>query len=77
MDNDGSVEIKSSHGATDVTVRGTNNEVVWAGPWNTDEEKEAAPKAIRDRIDRVNSNSGSGFSFRFGKLRSDPDTIDN
>lgn len=77
MDNDGSVEIKSSLGATDVTVRGTNNEVVWAGPWNTAEEKEAAPKEIRDRIDRVNSNSGSGFSFRFGKLRSDPDTIDN
>ncbi len=77
MDSEGSVEIKSSKGATDVTVRGTDNKVVWAGPWNTDEEKKAAPKEIRDRIDRVNSNSGSGFSFRFGKLRSEPDTIDN
>jgi serine protease Do len=77
MDSEGSVEIKSSQGATDVTVRGTDNTVVWSGPWNTDKEKEAAPKEIRDRIDRVNSNSGSGFSFHFGKLRSDPDTIDN
>jgi membrane-associated protease RseP (regulator of RpoE activity) len=77
MDSEGSVEIKSSQGATDVTVRGTDNEVVWTGPWNTDKDKEAAPKGIRDRVDRVNSNSGNGFSFRFGNLSSEPDTIDN
>jgi hypothetical protein len=77
MDNDGSVEIKSSAGNTDVAVRSTANKVVWAGPWNTEEEKGAAPKEIRSRIDRVNSGSGSGFSFRFGRPRSEPDTIDN
>ena len=75
MDNEGSVEIKSSNGDTRVTVRDTANNPVWQGPWNSDKDKDAAPKDIRERIDRVNvgSANGRGFTFRFGK----PDTIDN
>ena len=75
MDNEGSVEIKSSNGDTRVTVRDTANNPVWQGPWNSDKDKEAAPKDIRERIDRVNVGSagGKGFTFRFGK----PDSMEN
>jgi membrane-associated protease RseP (regulator of RpoE activity) len=75
MDNEGSIEIKSSNGDTRVTVRDTANNAIWQGPWNSDKEKEAAPKDIRERIDRVNvgSANGKGFTFRFGK----PDSIEN
>ena len=79
MDNEGSVEIKSSNGDTQVTVRDTANNAVWQGPWNTDKDKEAAPQDVRERIDRVNAGSanGKGFTFRFGNLGGKPDTIDN
>jgi hypothetical protein len=79
MDNEGSVEIKSSDGNTRVTVRDTTNTVVWQGPWNSDKDKEAAPQDVRQRIDRVNAGSanGRGFTFRFGNLGGKPDTIDN
>ncbi len=77
MDGEGSVEISSSNDDTQVKVRGKDNKLVWSGSWNTDADKDAAPKDIRERIDRVNSGGGTGFSFRFGKLRSEPDTIDN
>lgn len=80
MDGDGSVELRSSDGKAEATVRDKNNEVAWSGSWNTDEEKAAAPEDIRKRIDRISSGSGNGtgFNFRFGKLRDkDADTIDN
>lgn len=79
MDHEGSVEIKSSNGDTQVAVRDTANNAVWQGPWNSDKDKESAPQDIRERIDRVNvgSANGRGFTFRFGKLGGKPDTIDN
>lgn len=64
MDQEGSVEIRSSNGSTQVTVRDNSNQTVWEGPWNTEEEKNAAPQNIRERIDRV--GAGKGFNFRFG-----------
>lgn len=79
MDNEGSVEIKSSDGDTQATVRDTANRIVWQGPWNSDKDKEAAPQDVRERIARANvgSANGKGFTFRFGKPGGDPDTIDN
>jgi serine protease Do len=77
MDGDGSVEINASKGDTQVKVRDKGNKIVWFGPWNTQEDKAAAPDDIRERIDRVKAGNGTGFSFRFGKSRSNPDTIDN
>ncbi|MFM2199481.1 MAG: hypothetical protein RLZZ505_2913 [Verrucomicrobiota bacterium] len=79
MDNEGSVEIKSTDGDTHVVVRDTANNVVWQGAWNTDKDKEAAPQDVRERIDRVNvgSANGKGFTFRFGKSGAKDDTIDN
>jgi len=77
MDGDGSVEINSSGGDTQVKVRDKGNKIVWSGPWNTEEDKAAAPGDIRGRIDKVKVGNGTGFSFRFGKSHGGPDTIDN
>ena len=80
MDSEGSVEIRSADGHTQVKVRDTANGIVWEGPWNTEEDKKAAPEQIRRRIERMNvgSANGAGFTFRFGNRGSTPDdTIDN
>ena len=66
MDQDGSIELKSMNGSTHVTVLDTANNPVWEGPWTTEEDKTAAPKGIRERIDNV--GAGKGFNFRFGNL---------
>jgi membrane-associated protease RseP (regulator of RpoE activity) len=77
MDNEGSIEIRSSDGNTEVTVRDSSNRLVWQGPWNSEEEKQAAPQEVRERIDRVNVGpaNGKGFTFRFGKLGGKPDDM--
>ncbi|WP_411826974.1 PDZ domain-containing protein [Luteolibacter sp. AS25] len=78
MDEDGSVELKSSNGSTEVTVRDKSGKIVWSGPWDTEQDKAAAPDDIRPRIDRVDSGGGSGFRFHFGKAqRQAPGTIEN
>ncbi|MGJ8643209.1 MAG: S1C family serine protease [Luteolibacter sp.] len=64
MDQEGSVEIKTTDGSTHVTIRDKSNNAVWEGPWNTEADKAAAPENIRARIDRV--GAGKGFNFRFG-----------
>eukprot|EP00903_Cladosiphon_okamuranus_P003490 g3488.t1 len=78
MDDEGSVELKSSNGSTEVTVRDKSGNITWNGPWDTEQDKAAAPDHIRPRIDRVDSGSGSGFRFHFGKAQRRPhDTIEN
>lgn len=78
MDNNGSIEIKSTNNETEVTVRDEKNEKVWSGPWNTEEDKAAAPEGIRERVEKANAGNGRGFSFRFGKPRENlPETLDN
>ena len=69
MDNQGSIEIRSSSGDTEVTVRDEKNETIWSGPWNREEDKSNAPKDIRERIEKVNSGNGTGLHFRFAKPR--------
>lgn len=64
MDGDGSVEIKTANGSTEVTVRDKSNKIVWEGPWSTEQDKSVAPEQIRDRIEKL--NAGQGLNFRFG-----------
>jgi serine protease Do len=66
MDNNGSIELLSDNNNTEATVRDTENNILWSGPWNTEEDKAAAPQEIRDRIERV--QSGNSFSFRLENL---------
>lgn len=72
MDNDGSIEMKSKDGSKEITVRDHDGKETWSGPWNTEEEKAAAPKDIRQRIDKFNFEDGfkgGGFRFRMGGPR--------
>jgi serine protease Do len=73
MDDQGSVEVKSNEDGKEVTVRDKDNSVTWAGPWDTEQDKAAAPEDIRSRIERLNmdNNGGNGlrFNFRVGPNR--------
>ncbi len=67
MDDKGSVEFKSIGESTEVTVRDKANKIVWSGPWDTDQDKAAAPDDVRPRIDRLNLKNGGGLKFQFGR----------
>lgn len=70
MDNEGSVEIKSSGENTEITVRDLDNQITWTGPWDTPQDKAAAPDQIRERINRVDiarpNFKNGGLRLRFG-----------
>jgi len=53
-DPQGSIEIKSNNGSKEVTIRDNEDKVVWTGPWDTDQDKAAAPADIRKRVDTLN-----------------------
>lgn len=69
LDAQGSVEIRSVAGSKEVVVRDPNNRVVWSGPWETEQDKAAAPADVRARIERLPYKldlNGGGFKMRFG-----------
>lgn len=66
MDEQGSVELKAADDSKEVTVRDRDNEIIWTGPWDTDQDKAAAPAGIRERIERLNIDKnlrGGGLRF--------------
>jgi serine protease Do len=65
MDGEGSIEFKSVGKNSEVTVRDKANEIVWSGPWDTPQDKAAAPDDIRNRIERLNINNGGGGGLKF------------
>ena len=65
MDREGSIEFKSVGKNSEVTVRDKANEIVWSGPWDTPQDKAAAPDDIRERIERLNINNGGGGGLKF------------
>lgn len=67
MDDQGSVELKSQDGGKTVRVFGKDGEVQWEGPYDTPQDKEAAPPEIRERIERLNIDmdfKGNGLRLR-------------
>ena len=73
-DEKGCVEIQTNNGSKEVTVRDADQKIAWSGPWDTAQDKAAAPEEVRQRIEALNIDScfrSNGFSFRFG------DTSDN
>ncbi len=54
MDNQGSIELKSIHGGKEVSVRDKENNLIWSGPWDTDQDKAAAPDDVRQRVEKLN-----------------------
>lgn len=74
-DNHGSVEVKSLDGAKLVTVRDQQDQITWSGPWDTDQDKLAAPADVRVRVDSLNIDSsykGSGLRLRMGHTAQPP-----
>jgi len=72
MDTEGSVEMKSSDGAKEMTVRDKANNITWSGPWDTEQDKAAAPQDVRERIEKFKFDEGmrgGGFRFRLGPDR--------
>ena len=69
MDEQGSVEIKSKDDSKEVTVRDKDNNITWTGPWDTEQDKAAAPDDVRARVERLNIDGnfkGNGFRFKIG-----------
>jgi len=68
-DEKGSVEIHSNNGSKEVTLRDTDQKITWSGPWDTAQDKAAAPEDARQRIDALNIDScfrGNGINLRLG-----------
>jgi serine protease Do len=66
MDEQGSVELKSREGGKEITVRDKDQSITWSGPWDTEQDKAAAPEDIRHRVERLDVDSGAnGLRLRF------------
>ena len=66
MDDQGSVEMKVDDGGKDVTVRDLDGEVIYEGPWNTDQDRAAAPPKVSERIEKLNLDGhANGIRLHF------------
>lgn len=66
----GSVEVKVTDGAKEVTIRDRQDNVTWSGPWDTAQDKAAAPDDVRRRVDSLNIDSsfkGNGLRLQMGQ----------
>ncbi len=59
MDEQGSIELKTADGGSEVRVTDKAGQEVWSGPWDTEQDKAAAPPDIRQRIERLNIMHGN------------------
>jgi serine protease Do len=70
----GSVELKSVNGSKEVTLRDSQNNVTWTGPWSTAEDKAAAPEEVSQRVKGLGLDkmtAGGSFHFNLGSLGQD------
>ncbi|MEO8616333.1 MAG: PDZ domain-containing protein [Luteolibacter sp.] len=66
-DPEGSVEIKSNGGSKEVTIRDNGDKIAWSGPWDTEQDKAAAPADVRARVDSLNLDTdfkGNGLRLQ-------------
>ncbi len=69
MDEQGSIELKSTDGSKEVTIRDKENHITWTGPWDTEQDRAAAPADVRQRVERLNLDTriqGNGIHLRGG-----------
>ncbi len=67
LDGQGSIELKSNNGGKEVTLRDKENNITWTGPWDTAQDKAAAPDDVRQRVERLNIDTdfqGNGLRLR-------------
>ncbi|MSU51797.1 MAG: PDZ domain-containing protein [Opitutaceae bacterium] len=60
-DDAGTLEVKLTDGKKEVVAKNAKGEVIFSGPYNTAEERKAAPAEIRGRLDKLEHMEG----FRF------------
>jgi hypothetical protein len=68
MDDQGSIELRSNNDGREVTLRDKDNKIIWTGPWDTPQDKAAAPEQIRQRLERLNLDGqfqGNGLRLNF------------
>ena len=68
-DEKGSIEMKSADGGKEATLRDKDDKVTWTGPWDTEQDKAAAPPDVRARIEKLNIDgnfNGNGLRLRLG-----------
>ncbi len=53
-DPEGCVEIKANSGSKEISVTDQQGKEIWAGPWDTEQDKAAAPEDVRRRIESLN-----------------------
>jgi membrane-associated protease RseP (regulator of RpoE activity) len=71
-DPEGSIEIKSNDGGKEVTIRDNADKIIWNGPWDTAQDKAAAPDDVRKRVASLNLDTDfKGHGLRF-QMRPQP-----
>lgn len=71
LDDQGSIELKSNDGGKEVTIRDKDHNITWTGPWDTEQDKAAAPDDIRQRMGRLNLVSplqGNGLRLQLRQV---------
>jgi hypothetical protein len=66
-DPQGSIEIKTNDGSKEVIIRDSNDKITWNGPWDTEQDKAAAPEDVRKRVESLNLDpdfKGNGLRLR-------------
>lgn len=72
MDGQGSVEMRTRDGQKIAKVMDGQGNVVWEGPYDTEQDKAAVPDDVRERLERLDSGLSfrqGGFHFRMGPQR--------
>lgn len=71
MDDQGSIRLKvTDEAGKHVVVKDTAGKLLYAGPYETEEDKAAVPGNVRERIEALGLNKkkhGVGFQFKFGQ----------
>jgi len=62
-DEEGSIEIRSKDGKTDLTAKDPDGEIIFEGAVNTDEERAKLPERLRNKLDEF-KDSSNGLSFK-------------
>lgn len=65
MDKDGNIEISRDGESCEAKVFDKQGELLWSGPYQTPQDKAAAPPPVRERLDALNiDTSGNGIQLR-------------
>lgn len=75
-DQEGAVEIRSKDGSKEASVLDKDGKTTWSGPWDTEQDKAAAPPEVRARIEKLKLDEnfmGGGLRLRLGPQPLEPD----